>query len=118
MNLPLRLLLLDNYDSFTWNLAQYLQELGVELEVRLNDEVTSAWVVSRDFDAVVISPGPGRPESAGICLDLARELGGRTPLLGVCLGHQAIAQAWGGKIVQAPTLMHGKTSAILHDGTG
>ena len=112
----MRLLLLDNYDSFTWNLAQYLQELGAETAVELNDRVSVDWVARQRFDALVISPGPGRPADAGISLDLVRAVAGRTPLLGVCLGHQAIAQAFGAAIVQAPTLMHGKTSPIVHDG--
>jgi len=113
-----RLLLLDNYDSFTWNLAQYLEELGAHLDVRLNDRVDVGWVAQQRFDALVISPGPGRPEDAGISLELVRAAAGRTPLLGVCLGHQAIAQAHGAAIVPAPTLMHGKTSTIVHAGRG
>jgi anthranilate synthase/aminodeoxychorismate synthase-like glutamine amidotransferase len=113
-----RLLLLDNYDSFTWNLAQYLAELGAELEVKLNDRVEVSWCVEQAFDAVVISPGPGRPERAGITLELIRAIAGELPLLGVCLGHQAIAQVYGARIVHAPTLMHGKTSSIVHDGKG
>jgi len=113
-----RLLLLDNYDSFTWNLAQYLEELGAHLDVRLNDRVDVGWVAQQRFDALVISPGPGRPEDAGISLELVRAAAGRTPLLGVCLGHQAIAQAHGAEIVPAPTLMHGKTSTIVHAGRG
>ncbi|MCP3978792.1 MAG: aminodeoxychorismate/anthranilate synthase component II [bacterium] len=112
------MLLLDNYDSFTWNLAQYLQELGAELEVRLNDRVDCDWVEQQGFDGIVISPGPGRPESAGISLDLVARFAGRLPILGVCLGHQTIAQAFGGDVVSAPTLMHGKTSTIEHDGAG
>jgi anthranilate synthase component 2 len=114
----MRLLLLDNYDSFTWSLAQYLEELGARLRVELNDRVTVDWVRGQGFDAVVISPGPGRPDEAGISLSLVRALEERTPLLGVCLGHQALALAYGGSIVGAPTLVHGKTSPILHDGTG
>ena len=111
-------LLLDNYDSFTWNLAHYLTELGAEVRVLLNDEVDPAHLVQESFRAWVISPGPGRPEEAGISLDLVRAAAGRTPLLGVCLGHQALAQAHGARIVQAPTLMHGKTSTVVHDGSG
>jgi len=112
-------LLLDNYDSFTWNLAQYLAELGAEVDVRLNDEVGVDWCTARGFEALVVSPGPGRPEQAGISLDLIRAAAARRiPLLGVCLGHQALAQAFGARIVHAPTLMHGKTSPILHDGQG
>ena len=114
----LRLLLLDNYDSFTWNLAQYFAELGATPQVKLNDEVDVDWCVDRAFDRIVISPGPGRPEQAGISMDLVRAVAGRVPLLGVCLGHQAIARTWGTKIVRAPTLMHGKTSLIVHDGRG
>jgi anthranilate synthase component 2 len=113
-----RLLLLDNYDSFTWNLAQYLEELGAEVRVELNDRVGVEWVERQAFDALVVSPGPGRPEGAGISLDLIRWAAGRKPLLGVCLGHQALAQAYGGRIVRAPSLMHGKTSRIRHDGAG
>jgi anthranilate synthase/aminodeoxychorismate synthase-like glutamine amidotransferase len=114
----LRVLLLDNYDSFTWNLAQYLAELGAPPIVKLNDAVDVAWCVEQAFDAVVISPGPGRPEQAGISIDLVREVAGRVPLLGVCLGHQAIARAWDAQIVPAPSLMHGKISIIDHDGRG
>ena len=114
----MRLLLLDNYDSFTWNLAHYLEELGATVELRLNDEVDRAWVSGRGFDALVVSPGPGRPEEAGICQELVQSLGPATPLLGVCLGHQAIAQAFGARIVDAPTLVHGKTSKVWHDGRG
>jgi len=109
----MHLLLLDNYDSFTWNLAHYLEELGACVEVRRNDEVDCGWVNGRSFDAVVLSPGPGRPEEAGISRELIRALAPGTPLLGVCLGHQAIAQAFG-----ARTLVHGKTSEIRHDGSG
>jgi len=114
----LRLLLLDNYDSFTWNLAQYLAELGASPHVKLNDEVDVAWCIDQVFDGIVISPGPGRPEQAGISIDLVRAAAGRVPLLGVCLGHQVIACAWGAEIVRAPTLMHGKTSSIVHPGRG
>jgi anthranilate synthase/aminodeoxychorismate synthase-like glutamine amidotransferase len=113
-----RLLLLDNYDSFTWNLVQYLEELGARVRVELNDRIDIAWVGERAFDAIVISPGPGRPEEAGISLSLVEAVAGRTPLLGVCLGHQVLAQSFGARIVQAPTLMHGKTSPIVHDGRG
>jgi anthranilate synthase component 2 len=113
-----RLLLLDNYDSFTWNLSQYLQELGADVRVVLNDRVDVAWVREQAPDAVVVSPGPGRPEEAGISLALIADCAGRVPLLGVCLGHQALAQVHGARIVSAPVLMHGKTSWIEHDGTG
>jgi len=113
-----RLLLLDNYDSFTWNLAQYLQELGAELRVELTDGISVKQVLAERFDAVVLSPGPGLPCGAGIMLDLIRALPGRLPLLGVCLGHQAIAEAYGGRVVPAPALVHGKTSRIFHSGEG
>ena len=112
----MRVLLLDNYDSFTWNLAHYLEELGAELHVALNDEVSVDWVEREEFDAWVISPGPGSPDDGGISLELARSAGGRTPLLGVCLGHQALALANGARITRAEVLVHGKTSAIFHDG--
>jgi anthranilate synthase/aminodeoxychorismate synthase-like glutamine amidotransferase len=114
----MRVLLLDNYDSFTWNLAHYLEELGAKVDVVLNDAIGVEQVRERDYDAWIVSPGPGRPDGAGISLDLVRAANGRTPLLGVCLGHQALAQAHGARIVQAPVLMHGKTSEILHDGRG
>jgi anthranilate synthase/aminodeoxychorismate synthase-like glutamine amidotransferase len=113
-----RLFLLDNYDSFTWNLAHYLEELGAEVDVELNDRTSADEVRERGYDAWVISPGPGRPDQAGISLDLVRAAGEEQPLLGVCLGHQALAQAHGARIVRAPTLMHGKTSEVLHDGNG
>ena len=109
---------LDNYDSFTYNLVQYLMELGAQVEVERNDRVTVDGVMARRPAAIVISPGPGRPESAGITLDLIARAATAVPLLGVCLGHQAIAQAFGGRIVRASRLMHGKTSMIRHDGKG
>ena len=114
----MRLLLLDNYDSFTWNLAQYFAELGAPPLVKLNDEVDVEWCRDQAFDGIVVSPGPGRPEQAGISMDLVRAVAGRVPLLGVCLGHQTIARVWGAEIVRAPTLMHGKTSVVVHDGRG
>jgi anthranilate synthase component 2 len=114
----MRVLLLDNYDSFTWNLAHYLEELGASVEVVLNDEVEVEPLRARGYDAWVISPGPGRPEGAGISLDLVRAADARTPLLGVCLGHQTLARAHGARIVRAPQLMHGKTSSIHHEGRG
>jgi anthranilate synthase/aminodeoxychorismate synthase-like glutamine amidotransferase len=113
-----QLLLLDNHDSFTWNLAQYLEELGARVRVELNDRIEATEVVARRPDAVVISPGPGRPEDAGISVPLVRSVAGLIPLLGVCLGHQALAQAYGARIVRARTLMHGKTSPIVHDARG
>ncbi|MGH9805559.1 MAG: anthranilate synthase component II, partial [Candidatus Acidiferrales bacterium] len=110
--------LLDNYDSFTYNLAQYLGELGEKVVVRRNDQVTLAEIERLRPERIVISPGPGTPDTAGITLELIARFAGRVPLLGVCLGHQAIGQAFGGKVVAAPTLMHGKTSLIRHDGRG
>ena len=110
--------LLDNYDSFTYNLAQYLGELGEKVVVRRNDQVTLAEIERLKPQRIVISPGPGTPDTAGITLELIQRFAGRLPLLGVCLGHQAIGQAFGGKVVPAPTLMHGKTSTILHDRRG
>jgi anthranilate synthase component 2 len=110
------LLLIDNYDSFTYNLVQYLGELGAPTEVYRNDEISVEKAISKRPDAYVISPGPCDPDRAGICLDFVRRLAGATPLLGVCLGHQTIGQAYGGKIVRAPTCMHGKVSKIRHAG--
>jgi len=109
---------LDNYDSFTYNLVQYFGELGAEPLVRRNDEVTVDDVESLDPSAIVISPGPGRPADAGISIPLIRHFTGRRPVLGVCLGHQAIGEAFGGRIVQAERLMHGKTSPVAHTGQG
>ena len=109
-------LLLDNYDSFTYNLYQYLGELGAEVRVVRNDEVTAEAALDLGADSIVISPGPGRPDQAGITLDLIRRAAGRVPVLGVCLGHQALGQAFGGIVRRAPKLMHGKTSEIHHDG--
>jgi anthranilate synthase/aminodeoxychorismate synthase-like glutamine amidotransferase len=106
---------LDNYDSFTYNLVQYLGELGARVEVRRNDQVTVKDVEAMRPERIVISPGPCTPQDAGISLDLIRHFAGKTPLLGVCLGHQAIGAAFGGRVIRAPHLMHGKTSAVLHD---
>ena len=110
------ILVIDNYDSFTYNLVQYLGELGRELRVFRNDAITVAEIGRMAPDHLVISPGPGRPESSGIIVEAVRSLAGRIPILGVCLGHQAIGAAFGGQVVSAPTLMHGKTSQIHHDG--
>jgi len=110
--------LLDNYDSFTYNLAQYLGELGQKVVVRRNDQITLAEIERLRPDRIVISPGPGTPDTAGLTLAVIERFAERLPLLGVCLGHQAIGQAFGGKVVGAPTLMHGKTSNILHDNRG
>jgi anthranilate synthase/aminodeoxychorismate synthase-like glutamine amidotransferase len=114
-----RVLLIDNYDSFTYNLFQYLGELGAETEVVRNDAEPLAALLARRIDALVISPGPGRPDAAGVSLAAVRAFGERgTPVLGVCLGHQAIGEAFGGRIVSARRLMHGKTSLIEHEGKG
>ncbi len=112
------LLLIDNYDSFTWNLAQYFGELGVPPLVKRNDEITLDEIADLRPAHIVISPGPGRPESAGISIDVIKRFGPQTPLLGVCLGHQAIGAAFGGEVVRAPQLMHGKTSPVVHDAKG
>jgi anthranilate synthase/aminodeoxychorismate synthase-like glutamine amidotransferase len=107
---------LDNYDSFTYNLVQYLGELGEEVVVRRNDTLTVSDVAALHPDRVLLSPGPCTPQEAGISIELIRHLAGKMPLLGVCLGHQAIGAAFGGKIIRAPKLMHGKTSQVTHDG--
>lgn len=107
---------LDNYDSFTWNLVQYMGELGATLDVRRNDELTVEEVAALHPDRIVLSPGPCTPQEAGISIDLIRAMAGKVPILGVCLGHQAIGAAFGGKVVRAPKLMHGKTSQVEHDG--
>src|SRR5688572_16362232 len=112
------LLLVDNYDSFTFNLYQYLCELGAEVEVVRNDAVGISQIDSMTPQAIVLSPGPGTPDTAGICVDLIRAFAGRVPILGVCLGHQCIGQAYGARIERAPELRHGKTSQVLHDGMG
>jgi anthranilate synthase/aminodeoxychorismate synthase-like glutamine amidotransferase len=112
------ILLIDNYDSFTFNLAQYLGELGAPPVVKRNDEISVDDVEAMRPDRIVISPGPGRPEDAGISVETIRRLGGRIPLLGVCLGHQGIGFAFGGTISRARALMHGKVSAVHHDGRG
>ena len=109
---------LDNYDSFTYNLVQYLGELGAEVEVRRNDQISVAEIEAMRPEKIVISPGPCTPQEAGISVELVRHFAGKTPILGVCLGHQAIGAAFGGKIVRARKLMHGKTSRIEHDGRG
>jgi len=108
-------LVLDNYDSFTYNLVQYLGELGAEVFVRRNDQLTVAEVEAMNPERIVISPGPCTPKEAGISVELVRRLAAKTPILGVCLGHQAIGAAFGGEIVRAPKLMHGKTSEVFHD---
>ncbi len=113
-----RVLIIDNYDSFTYNLVQQLGEIGAEITVFRNDAIDIAGIRAAAPDAIVLSPGPGRPEDAGITCMVIKDLGGEIPILGVCLGHQAIGQVFGGEIVAAPTLMHGKTSQIHHQGTG
>ena len=112
------LLMIDNYDSFTYNLVQYLGELGAEVKVFRNDEIALEELEALAPSHVVISPGPGTPDDAGITLALIERLAGRVPLFGVCLGHQAVGQAFGGRVVRAGRVMHGKTSRIRHDGTG
>jgi anthranilate synthase/aminodeoxychorismate synthase-like glutamine amidotransferase len=112
------LLVLDNYDSFTYNLVQYFGELGAEMVVKRNDELTVADIETLRPERIVISPGPCTPKEAGISNDVIRHFGERTPILGVCLGHQCIGQVFGGDVVRAERLMHGKTSPILHDGAG
>ena len=107
---------MDNYDSFVFNIVQYLGQLGAEVDVRRNDEVTPE--EGRAYDGVLLSPGPGTPVDAGVCLDMVRTLGGVVPIFGVCLGHQAIGEAYGADVVRAPELLHGKTSLVHHDGTG
>ena len=112
------LLVLDNYDSFTWNLVQYLGALGAEVEVHRNDALSVARLLELRPRGLVVSPGPGRPEDAGIAVEAIRRLHGQVPILGVCLGHQALAIAFGGRVVRAGQVMHGKTSRIIHDGRG
>ncbi|MBL6797773.1 MAG: aminodeoxychorismate/anthranilate synthase component II [Synechococcus sp. BS307-5m-G39] len=118
------LLVIDNYDSFTYNLVQYFGELAAqhplaaELRVERNDALTVAEISALKPDAILLSPGPGDPDQAGVCLDVLRQLSPQIPTLGVCLGHQALAQAYGGRIVRAPELMHGKTSPVQHRGEG
>ena len=111
-----RILVVDNYDSFVFNLVQYLAQLGAEVDVRRNDEVTPEEACT--YDGVLLSPGPGTPEEAGVCMDIVRECAGRVPIFGVCLGHQAIAAAYGATVSRAPELLHGKTSPVVHDDAG
>jgi len=110
------LLMIDNYDSFTYNLVQYLGELGAKIEVRRNDQVSVEQVEAMRPERILVSPGPCTPGEAGISIELIRHFAGKVPVLGVCLGHQAIGEAFGGKVVRAKTLMHGKTSEVEHDG--
>ncbi|WP_026487249.1 anthranilate synthase component II [Caldanaerobius polysaccharolyticus] len=111
-------LLIDNYDSFTYNLYQYIGELYPRVEVVRNDEITAEEAMNSGAVRIILSPGPGRPENAGICVELIRKLKGKIPLLGICLGHQAIGYAYGGKIVEADKILHGKTSMVIHTGRG
>jgi para-aminobenzoate synthetase component 2 len=106
----------DNYDSFTYNLVQYLLSLGATCDVRLNDRTTSDEIEAAKPNGILLSPGPGTPDDAGVTLDVIRNLSGKVPIFGVCLGHQSIGQAYGGNVIRAPRLMHGKTSPIEHDG--
>jgi len=112
------IVLIDNYDSFTWNLFHYLSELGARVRVHRNDKITPEDVLASEPTGIVLSPGPCTPNEAGICLDLIKAVNGAVPILGVCLGHQAIGQAYGGTVVRAPVLMHGKLSEIRHTGGG
>ena len=114
----MRVLVIDNYDSFVFNLVQYLGQLGAECDVRRNDEISLDEVGGSDVAGVLLSPGPGTPERAGICLDLIRRYGDRLPIFGVCLGHQAIGAAFGATVTRAPELLHGKTSQVRHHGAG
>ncbi|MBF5058194.1 anthranilate synthase, component II [Alcanivorax sp. 521-1] len=114
----MRVLMIDNYDSFTYNLVQYLQELGAEVLVHRNDRIDLAGMEALDADRLMISPGPCTPNEAGISVDAIRHFAGKLPILGVCLGHQALGQAFGAKVVRARTVMHGKTSPVYHTGQG
>jgi para-aminobenzoate synthetase component 2 len=116
LELMKRVVVVDNYDSFTYNLVQYVMSLGVDCDVRLNDCTTSADIGAANPAGILLSPGPGTPDDAGVTLDVIREHAGKIPILGVCLGHQSIGQAFGGTVLRAPNLMHGKTSDISHDG--
>lgn len=114
--MSLSILVVDNYDSFVFNLAQYLQQLGADVKVRRNDDVALDEV--GEFDGVLLSPGPGTPADSGVCPEIVRRYGPRVPVFGVCLGHQAIAEVYGAVVSRAPELLHGKTSAVIHDGRG
>ncbi len=114
----MKLLMIDNYDSFTWNLVHLFEELGAEVEVVRNDAITVEDAEAREPDRLVVSPGPGRPEDAGISVEVIRRLGPHVPTLGVCLGHQAIIEAFGGRVGRARALLHGKSSLVRHDGQG
>ncbi|MEY3606301.1 MAG: hypothetical protein RL289_481 [Actinomycetota bacterium] len=111
-----RILVIDNYDSFVYNIVQYLAQLGAKVDVKRNDEVTVA--EAREYDGILLSPGPGTPTDAGVCIDIVKQLGGQVPIFGVCLGHQAIAEAYGATVSRAPELLHGKTSQVFHHNQG
>ena len=111
-----RILVIDNYDSFVFNIVQYLAQLGAKVDVKRNDEVTLEQ--AREYDGILLSPGPGAPADAGVCIDVVKELGGVVPIFGVCLGHQAIAEAYGATVSRAPELLHGKTSEVFHHNQG
>ncbi len=111
-----RILVIDNYDSFVYNIVQYLAQLGAKVDVKRNDEVTVE--EAREYDGILLSPGPGTPADAGVCIDIVNELGGIKPIFGVCLGHQAIAEAFGATVSRAPELLHGKTSEVFHHKQG
>ncbi|HEY8940298.1 MAG TPA: aminodeoxychorismate/anthranilate synthase component II, partial [Cellvibrio sp.] len=112
------ILMIDNYDSFTYNLVQYFGELGAEIKVVRNDEITVAEIAALAPEKIVISPGPCTPNEAGVSIETLQTFAGKIPLLGVCLGHQSIGQAFGGKVIRAPFVMHGKTSPVYHNNTG
>jgi anthranilate synthase component II len=114
----MKVLMIDNYDSFTYNLVQYLGELGAEVEVRRNDQIGVDEILAADASHIMLSPGPGTPDQAGVTMSAIEALAGRRPILGVCLGHQSIGQVYGGKIVHASKIMHGKTSPVKHNGLG
>lgn len=116
ITLVTRILVIDNYDSFVFNIVQYLSQLGAKVDVLRNDEVTVEQ--AREYDGVLLSPGPGTPADAGVCIDIVKELGGQVPIFGVCLGHQAIAEAFGATVSRAPELLHGKTSQVFHHKQG
>jgi len=112
------ILLIDNYDSFTYNVYQYLANLGCEVVVVRNDQITVDEIAQQNFSAIILSPGPGTPNDSGICLDVLTRFAASVPILGICLGHQAIGQVFGGKVIRSPQLMHGKVSPIIHNGQG
>lgn len=114
----MRVLVIDNYDSFVYNLVQYLGQLGVSCDVRRNDEIAVGQIATMRPDGILLSPGPGTPDRAGICLDTIRRYGGDIPIFGVCLGHQAFGEAYGATVTRAPELLHGKTSLVTHTGVG